>query len=107
MGLGTRYHGRGKIFDSALAAPSATSAFQTLNAANYALLVHVAVGSSALFALEASPNNGADWVEIDRYTALVTTGAVQVAGYFPWVRASIVTGYNAATANAWYTPGLA
>ncbi len=106
MSLGTRYHGRGKLHDSALAAPSTGVAIQNLNAANYALLTHVAVGDSALFTIDVSPDNDT-WIEQGRYTALTTVGTAQLAGYFPFVRSRLITGYDAATATVWYTPGLA
>jgi len=66
---------------------------------NHGLLWYQCSAESAIFNLEASPNDSA-WMVVATYTATATqTGSAQIAGYFPYVRANI-TYVNAATAAA-------
>lgn len=74
------------------------------NATNYGY-VHTHVGAdSALVALQASPDMTA-WMTAAQYTATVVGVTAQIAAFYPFVRAYVVTKWGNASAHLHYTPG--
>lgn len=95
---------------SAHSAQITGSAFDTRMAADRGYLFFKASGESAIFNFEAS-HDAAQWVIQQRVTATATqTGALQLTGYFPYVRANLTQVYSAAGGSGvvWvhWTPGL-
>jgi hypothetical protein len=76
----------------------------TRNAANYAYVTYMA-GVSAVVKLQAS-HDSTGWMDVATYTAVATTGTAQLAGYFPFVRATVNTAYSNGTAYLHYAPGI-
>lgn len=76
----------------------------TRAAANYAYLTHMAT-ASAVVKLQAS-HDGDNWMDIATYTATHATATAQLAGYYPYVRATVNTAYSNGTAWLYYAPGL-
>jgi len=73
-------------------------------AANYAYITYMA-GVSAVVKVQAS-HDAVGWMDVATYTAVATTGTAQLAGYFPYVRATVNTAYSNGTAYLYYAPGM-
>lgn len=76
----------------------------TRAAANYSYVTYMAT-ASAVVKLQAS-HNGENWMDVATYTAVATTGTAQLAGYFPYMRATVNTAYSNGTAWLFYAPGM-
>lgn len=76
----------------------------TRAAADYAYVTYMA-GVSAVVKLQAS-HDGVGWMDVATYTAIATTGTAQLAGYYPYMRATVNTAYSNGTAYLHYTPGM-
>lgn len=76
----------------------------TRAAANYAYVTYMAT-ASAVVKLQAS-HDGVGWMDVATYTAIASTGTAQLAGYFPYLRATVNTAYSDGTAYLFYAPGL-
>lgn len=87
-------------------APATGSGVDTRNATNYAYMAYWSHSPSAILRLEVSHDN-TGWMLQQTVTAVPGTGTAQVAGYFPYVRGVITTGYStSASAYLFYAPGL-
>lgn len=89
------------------AGPTALDCRATMN---HAYLFYQAAGHSGIFTLQGSHDNTA-WMNIATYTATATqSGTAQIAGFYPYVRATVNELYSAAggtgTLYVHYSPGL-
>lgn len=90
---------------SGLVASGAGSAMDCVICKDYGYLYHVVTVASANLALQIS-HDGTGWMRHALYTATTTTGTALFSAYFPFVRMTMELRYGAATAYAYYQPGL-
>lgn len=73
---------------------------------NFAYMMYASYSPSAILRLDASHDN-TGWLTVMTVTATPTSGTAQISAYYPYVRASVVTGYSTTgSANLYYQPGL-
>jgi hypothetical protein len=83
------------------------AAMDTRNAMNYGFLQYATYSPSAILLLQGSPTPTGGWMTILTITGTPTTGSAQVAGYFPYIRGAVSTGYSTTgSAVMYYAPGL-
>ena len=73
---------------------------------NYAYLFYASYSPSAILRMDASHDN-TGWLTVMTVTATPSSGTAQISAFYPYVRASVVTGYSTTgSANLFYQPGV-
>lgn len=88
---------------SGKAANGTGSGRDTRHALNAAYMTWFASGHSAYFNLEASHNSTAYFIITAAMVTATQTATAQITGYFPYVRANLISAFSAAggSANLW------